>query len=471
MSEMFDLNLIEGVYNKFGNEIERIYNNRNEIIWELDDGSNDYLWVEPDESMIGTGSNYIGFVKVNKPPYNETNMPQNSIQYSFDGINWEYMPYDEHSEIDEIEITQKTYFRYVPDVFIRHRIIGRHATSSSGWDKFKCSVGGSLHKYMNNVYYNEILFGLYKDESLIRSTPFFLGIAIIDASKLHVDYYKNDNVMPYGYHYMFANQLFMTKPPIIHMKKVESNGCFGMFEDCTSLVNAPELPATTLADGCYNSMFFGCTSLVNAPELPATTLYERCYASMFRDCTSLVNAPELPATTLASNCYNSMFFECTSLVNAPELPATTLYERCYASMFYRCTSLVTAPALPATILEKSCYSSMFDGCNSLVNAPELPATTLAEFCYAYMFEGCTSLKYSPILIARQLVNYCYKQMFYNCNSLSYIYCYAENPTVGLDEWVYNVSNKGEFKKLKDVEWPTGVNGIPENWFIFTEQNT
>ena len=33
MSEMFDLNLIGGVYNKFGNEIECIYNNRNEIIW------------------------------------------------------------------------------------------------------------------------------------------------------------------------------------------------------------------------------------------------------------------------------------------------------------------------------------------------------------------------------------------------------------------------------------------------------
>ena len=60
-------------------------------------------------------------------------------------------------------------------------------------------------------------------------------------------------------------------------------------------------------------MFSNCTSLVNAPALPATTLAEYCYGSMFNSCSSLVNAPELPATTLANNCYNQMFNECTSL--------------------------------------------------------------------------------------------------------------------------------------------------------------
>ena len=34
-----------------------------------------------------------------------------------------------------------------------------------------------------------------------------------------------------------------------------------MFYGCTSLVNAPELPATITADSCYNSMFYKCTSL------------------------------------------------------------------------------------------------------------------------------------------------------------------------------------------------------------------
>ena len=34
-----------------------------------------------------------------------------------------------------------------------------------------------------------------------------------------------------------------------------------MFNGCTGLVEAPVLPATTLANHCYNTMFNGCTSL------------------------------------------------------------------------------------------------------------------------------------------------------------------------------------------------------------------
>jgi hypothetical protein len=60
-------------------------------------------------------------------------------------------------------------------------------------------------------------------------------------------------------------------------------------------------------------MFYGCTSLTQAPELPATTLDNSCYNELFRGCTSLTQAPELPATTLESNCYYSMFLGCTSL--------------------------------------------------------------------------------------------------------------------------------------------------------------
>ena len=60
-----------------------------------------------------------------------------------------------------------------------------------------------------------------------------------------------------------------------------------MFQGCTSLASAPALPATTLADDCYNGMFFGCTSLASAPALPATTLASGCYSSMFANCSSL----------------------------------------------------------------------------------------------------------------------------------------------------------------------------------------
>ena len=55
---------------------------------------------------------------------------------------------------------------------------------------------------------------------------------------------------------------------------IPSTNCLQLlFENCTSLTTAPELPATTLRNYCYLSMFQGCTSLTTAPRtLPATTL-------------------------------------------------------------------------------------------------------------------------------------------------------------------------------------------------------
>lgn len=139
----------------------------------------------------------------------------------------------------------------------------------------------------------------------------------------------------------------------------------GMFEDCTNLTSAPDLPATTLEHSCYKSMFMGCTSLTSAPELPATKLTGWCYENMFRRCTSLETAPALPANTLAEGCYHNMFMSCTSLTTAPALPVTTLADYCYDSMFESCTSLTTAPKLPATTLRTGCYATMFYGCSKL----------------------------------------------------------------------------------------------------------
>jgi hypothetical protein len=53
---------------------------------------------------------------------------------------------------------------------------------------------------------------------------------------------------------------------------------FELFSYCGNLIDASNLhlPATTLASGCYGSMFNFCTSLTTAPELPATTLVDYC---------------------------------------------------------------------------------------------------------------------------------------------------------------------------------------------------
>ena len=89
--------------------------------------------------------------------------------------------------------------------------------------------------------------------------------------------------------------------------------CIGNIETLLDYATVESGQHPTMDKACYYSMFEDCTSLTRAPELPATTLADLCYSSMFRGCTSLAQAPELPATTLAKSCYSGMFEGCTSL--------------------------------------------------------------------------------------------------------------------------------------------------------------
>ena len=115
--------------------------------------------------------------------------------------------------------------------------------------------------------------------------------------------------------------------------------CIGNIENLLDYETVQSGVYPTMATNCYRSMFYGCTSLTQAPELPATTLADDCYYNMFYGCTALTQAPALPATTLVDGCYYSMFYGCTSLTQAPALPATTLADYCYSQMLSGCTSL------------------------------------------------------------------------------------------------------------------------------------
>lgn len=162
----------------------------------------------------------------------------------------------------------------------------------------------------------------------------------------------------------------------------------------TRLINASDLilPAE-LTEGCFNSMFNGCTSLITAPELPALSVPNQAYANMFSYCSNLVTAPALPATILGSSCYMSMFDGCSSLVNAPSvLPALFVKDRSYNYMFEGCSALTTAPEISATILSGNSCENMFTSCTSLTSSPVLLAKTLPSGCYSQMFSFCTNLE-------------------------------------------------------------------------------
>jgi len=217
------------------------------------------------------------------------------------------------------------------------------------------------------------------------------------------------------------------------------------------------IPASTISSTnprTFNSLLKN-SKVVNAKNLvlQATTLRNSCYGHMFEGCTSLTTAPELPATSLANNCYNSMFYGCTSLVTAPELPATTLAgsnneagNDCYNSMFRGCTSLTTAPSiLPATRLTPSCYESMFQDCTSLAVSPQLPALTLQNWCYRYMFKGCTSLNKVTCLATNILSGTaadCLVDWLLNVSATG---TFVKNSSMS--------------------SWPTGSDGIPTGWTI------
>ena len=313
--------------------------------------------------------------------------------------------------------------------------------------------GNGLYTF-NPVNASELIFKSEYEEW----SPRTVKEALDDLNKKNID--ASELILPattlanYCYNGMFASCTSLTTVPELPAMILSKDCYSNMFMDCTGLTAVPALHVTTLADNCYTFMFSGCTGLTTVPEnlLPATTLAEECYYGMFSDCTSLVTAPKLPATTLAEQCYLAIFYNCTSLIEAPELPATTLAKNCYGTMFYNCTSLTTAPELPATILAEECYGGMFNGCTSLTTAPELPATTLAEYCYEGMFSGCSNLNYIKALFTTDpfTIDPMHPDRSYTYN------------------WVNGVSSIGTFVKNKDAKWNlTGVNGIPSGWTVET----
>ena len=89
--------------------------------------------------------------------------------------------------------------------------------------------------------------------------------------------------------------------------------CIGNIENLLDYTIVASGYHPRMANYCYSSMFYNCTSLTQAPALPATTMADYCYSSMFQGCTALTQVPALPVITLANYCCSSMFYKCTSL--------------------------------------------------------------------------------------------------------------------------------------------------------------
>lgn len=199
-----------------------------------------------------------------------------------------------------------------------------------------------------------------------------------------------------------------------------------------------------------------------------------CFYQLFVNCSSLTQAPELPATTLKPGCYQEMFKGCDKLTQAPILPATALEERCYAGMFHGCVSLPAAPELPGKFMEKSCYEGMFYGCSRIVKAPALPAKRMDESCYAYMFRNCSNLREIPFLPAEELAPMCYSRMFEQCPKINKVkVAFSDWGDGSIEEryttvWLGDVAKEGTFISPGKLPAQYGSSNIPEGWEVIHE---
>lgn len=169
-------------------------------------------------------------------------------------------------------------------------------------------------------------------------------------------YFRGDNTT-FGY--------VKTSPAVNSGWKFTMTGRIAASGNVMSILDKNCESLTIFEVGALRLIFQNCSALTSAPELPATALSQACYTSMFYGCTSLTTPPKLPAMTLAVGCYATMFAGCTALTETPKLPAATVVSTAYIMMFNGCTSLTTLPALPATTIDFSAYYGMFQGCSGI----------------------------------------------------------------------------------------------------------
>ncbi len=271
---------------------------------------------------------------------------------------------------------------------------------------------------------------------------------------------------------MFNTCAYLASAPELPALSLAQGSYSNMFQNCVSMVNAmPILPATTLYVSTYNQMFDNCSNLKSVPLLKATTLANSSCWRMFNNCSTLEEVPYnmLPATTVAEWCYQGMFRNCYVLKNCPDLPATTLAEGCYQEMFGG-AGVEKCCALPATTLAASCYRQMFQWCPNITEAPTLSATTGVTDCYREMFTHSVNLRKASFALTSLGSNSC-RDMFKECSVLSYVqvaFTDWNSANNGTYYWLSSAPNNANcvFVCPSTLDTSTrGVSTVPSSWTV------
>lgn len=155
----------------------------------------------------------------------------------------------------------------------------------------------------------------------------------------------------------------------VKARQAQTNIGLGMFYmtgdlsvsgDIMTLLNENPSKAQ-MGEFAFSGLFADCEGLTSAEQLklPAIGLSSYCFMNMFGNCQNLTSAPELPATILADNCYNAMFKSCKRL-NHIKCLARETSESCFKGWLEN--------VAPTGILE--CSNSVEWEKNSINGIPE-----------------------------------------------------------------------------------------------------
>ena len=258
-----------------------------------------------------------------------------------------------------------------------------------------------------NVYgnVNSIIDINFKTRNIMRNYMFyklFYKLPIVDASNLVLPSTPGN----YSYQSMFENCDQLVYPPkTLSGTEVGDYGCSCMFRGCTSIVDVPDLPATTLAGYAYESMFENCRSLNVLPKLNhiTTIKYWAPFRFTFSGCQSIKDArwdkyggrllPNHLIVKGGGSAYELMFSSCSGLKYAPELTETRPHTGEYNQMFAYCTSLYML-ITHATSLGSNYFSDIVKGTGNRGTVRQASDVTWDSAQYkqfTYMGSGSSAL--------------------------------------------------------------------------------
>ena len=140
-------------------------------------------------------------------------------------------------------------------------------TNVSGTDNIiSLTKTGSPAEKTLEVSTDKVTWSTWSELNSIRSCKLQAGGKVYIRGNNTTAYYTDDN----NYYRFSSTGRFAASGSIMSLLDKQGNlrslngiiNAFrGLFQNCTSLTSAPELPATTLEQACYAHMFQGCTSL------------------------------------------------------------------------------------------------------------------------------------------------------------------------------------------------------------------